>query len=320
MGIGVAELAVGGMILFAIVVVICKTIMDSNRPRPMVPMGFPVAGQRSAIPVIAGIGIMWILVTVGGVVLLLVRKQHTERAEFDAVNAAAVAHESAFERRLSPVDLPKLETELERERNRRAEAEARVTELEAKVAALEKNQPAEKPPAPVEELTDRHLHVGEKLDEARAKTLGLDDLALLAANRAIENEEKRLTEILQRLYAENVKNDADVYAMSAKELVLGLAMKMTPDIESLENLSPEARKKLESGATAIEDVLPKDAFLSRMAMEMHAARQKTYEELGRSLTPEQVEAIRKTTLGEGSFSWPGGVNFDLGPAPAALKK
>jgi hypothetical protein len=321
MGFGVAEIAVGGFILLAIVSVICKTITDANRPRTMAPMAYAPAGPMRLIGGIVAVAVLMVVMVVS-VGLMFFARATRDRAVESEHRVAFDRAEASIRRPFPVTDEEDPIAELELERRWRLESEARVKELEARIAALEKNQPAETPPAPVsaEGAEERGLHVGEKLDEARAKALGLDDLGLLAANRAIEDEEKRLTEILQRMYLDHVKGDADVYAMTAKELVFGLAMKMTPDIESLENLPAEAREKFKAGKTAVEDVLPKDAFLARLALEMHGARQKTYEELGRTLSREQVEQFRAAALGEGDFSWPGGVNFELGPAPDSVKR
>jgi hypothetical protein len=212
------------------------------------------------------------------------------------------------------------------------ESQAKVELLELEIARLETAkperamlepatpEPAESKPATLEPPAPatpekKPLGVGQALSPDAIASLGLDESQVVAANRVLEDEERRLTERLAAFYLANVPG-ADPSATagkSSKELLVAMFPQLTQDIAKLESLPEETRARLKANEASIESVLGEETFLGRLAREMHGARRDTYGELARWLTADQVGKLREDWLGEGSFRWSGGVTMELGP-------
>lgn len=235
---------------------------------------------------------------------------------------------------------------LDEERVRTAELNRKVLELDAALAkarADAKKETAKKEPEPGEtppdgdkdgkepnpdEMKVRDLmkklgkvcKLGEDLPEAAAKELGLDPLQVSAVNIAIKEEEKRLTEALQRFYAENFTSDASLEGKNGNEVMTKMLPKIMGEVYELAGEDQEKMFGIHTGETSLEELLGPDKLTTKLARELHSIRLQTFEKLSSSLAPDQLAKFREEYWREGSFYWPKGQHFEFGMAPKDMKK
>jgi len=206
------------------------------------------------------------------------------------------------------------------ERLARAEAALETTARKSEVPT----PPPDPATAKTEEkpgVEDPGLSVGEELSAALGEKLGLDPLQISTVNRILKEEEKRITANLQRFYVETGGTDEPgLYEKSARDVLLSMVGKLAPELEVLDKLSEEDRKRVQAGELTMESVLGPGKVLPGLAKELSSARARTYEDLALVLQPEQLEKFRAETLVEGLFKFPGGVRLDFGRAPRSQGK
>lgn len=223
-----------------------------------------------------------------------------------------------------PGRVAELEKQVE-EKDRAALAAKAAHEKE--VAALKKELAAAKAggtPKPdegiasLEDVMKKHqqaLIYGEDIPEDVIKALGLEPAQVVALKMAMDDELRRLDEALQRFYAANMPNPAaDMATKPAKELIPAMMGPIATDMKELSKKPLSEQLKIHT-TSSLEEMLGPDKFLSKLSAEVHGVRGKTYSELERSLTPEQIAILRREYLREGLFAYDEQYKAEFGAAP-----
>ncbi|MBI2923081.1 MAG: hypothetical protein HYY18_18660 [Planctomycetes bacterium] len=194
--------------------------------------------------------------------------------------------------------------------------------LQEKLKGLKVSRKPAGMPAGGEEARRREpLQVGQEPSKEMLEALGLDALGEAALRQALKDEEARIIDGLRKCYLEMVDPaDHRLEDRSGQEMIMALANKLKPEMAEVDNLPDESRERLNRQEISIEELLGEANRISRVARMLHAARVATYDDLARRLTPEQIAALRKNDLPEGTFKWPNDVDLEIGPAPPDLKR
>lgn len=225
-----------------------------------------------------------------------------------------------------PARVAELEKQLE-DKDRAALAAKAAHEKE--VAALKKELAAAKAEtapksdegiASLEDVLKKHqqaLIYGKDIPEDVIKALGLEPAQVVALRMAMDDELRRLDESLQRFYAANMPNPAaDMATKPSRDLIMAMMGPIGADMKDLSKKPLSEQLKIHT-TSSLEEMLGPDKFLSKLSAEVHGVRAKTYSELERSLTPEQIAILRREYLREGLFAYDEQFKAEFGAAPKA---
>lgn len=254
------------------------------------------------------------------------------RQELAARPAGASPAAGASEGAPAPVDAGKRVAELEKAlADREAGARAEKVKLEKEIESVKKELAAAKAagkPAvdegikSLEDVLAKHakaLIYGRDIPEEVAKDLGLEPAQVVALKMAMEDELRRLDESMSRFYAGNMDGaTAEAANKPAKDLIMAMMGPIAADMKEFSKMPLSEQLKIHT-TTSIEELLGPDKFLSKLSSEVHGIRAKTYVELERSLTPEQIAKLRTEYLREGMLAYDDQFKLEFGAAPKEKK-
>ncbi|MBI2922969.1 MAG: hypothetical protein HYY18_18090 [Planctomycetes bacterium] len=254
------------------------------------------------------------------------------RQELAARPAAAAPATGASEGAPAVADAGKRVAELEKAlADREAGARAEKVKLEKEIESVKRELAAAKaegkPAADegiksLEDVLAKHkraLIYGRDIPEAVAKDLGLEPAQVVALKMAMEDELRRLDESMSRFYAGNMEGaTAEQANKPAKDLIMAMMGPIAADMKEFSEMPLAEQLKIHT-TTSIEEVLGPDRFLSKLSHEVHSVRLKTYVELERSLTPEQIAKLRSEYLREGMLAYDDQFKLEFGAAPKETK-
>lgn len=214
----------------------------------------------------------------------------------------------------------------DREASARAEKVRLEKEIETVRKELAASKAAEKPAdegiKSLEDVLSKHakaLIYGRDIPEEVAKDLGLEPAQVVALKMAMEDELRRLDESMSRFYAGNMEGaTAEAANKPAKELIMAMMGPIAADMKEFSKMPLSEQLKIHT-TTSIEEMLGPDRFLSKLSSEVHGVRLKTYVELERSLTPEQIAKLRSEYLREGLLAYDDQFKLEFGAAPKEKK-
>lgn len=201
----------------------------------------------------------------------------------------------------------------------RAALEKQIARLEKELAVAKEN--AGKPDQGIKSLEDilakhaKALIYGREIPEDVVADLGLEGGQAAALKLALDDELRRMDEALGRFYAENMPGaSAEDAGKPAKDLIMKMMGPIGEDMKEFGKLPISEQLKIHS-ETSLEETLGPDKFLSKLCHEIHTQRLKTYSELERSMTPEQISKLRSEYLREGMLAYDDQFKLEFGSAP-----
>ena len=240
--------------------------------------------------------------------------------------ASAETARTATEATARAADLEKqLAAREEQARADKGKLEKDIKALKTKLAAAEKAGETPKTDAGIKSLEDilekhkKALIYGADIPEGVVSDLGLEPAQVVALKMAMEDELRRLDESFSRFYADNVPGaTAETAAKPAKELIMAMMGPIGADMKEFSKQPLTEQLKIHT-TSSLEEALGPDKFLAKLAREVHGVRLKTYRELERTLTPEQIAKLRSEYLREGLLAYDEQFKLEFGAAPKEMK-
>jgi hypothetical protein len=157
--------------------------------------------------------------------------------------------------------------------------------------------------------------IGGPLNKNAIEELGLDENQVAGINDALKDEGKRMHERLAAQAARLLpdKTPEQLAGMNDLEITYALMPHLVGDLEALQKLPLEDRKAIQTGKKHFVNYLPRSSNLVRIAHDFYEERQKTYDNLAPHLSEEQEEKLKEKYFATGTFIFPGGASFGIGP-------